>query len=220
MDDDQRTSPVRAHGGPVFGVEVCSDALRNRKDPEQRNRTQYSTRQNPPSGDHVERKEAIMLRWSSKPHKWAQSPAGRQQQVLEADGVLFDLSRRQAQIDGHCVHFPAREAALLSVLMDRTGKIVYRSALAQAAWGTDQTHHRDVDRPLRRLRRRIEPSPLSPARLHRIGDIGYLLNPTPQPERSPPGMHRGRPDSSPPRPEQMPPTLSRFLSRVRAAWGS
>jgi DNA-binding response OmpR family regulator len=97
--------------------------------------------------------------------------------LIEADGVTLDVARRRAQVDGHLVHLPAREVALLGVLLTRAGKIVHRAALADAA-GIDHTQHRDLARLMLRLHRRIQPSPLSPARIHRVGDTGYLFDST------------------------------------------
>lgn len=82
-------------------------------------------------------------------------------------------------VDGHLVHLPAREAAALGLLMAHAGQVVYRAALTEAAWGTEPAHHNDLDRLIRRLRRRIQPSPLSPARLRRVGDTGYTFGSAP-----------------------------------------
>ena len=119
-----------------------------------------------------------MLTWSRRPRRWARPPAQTPQQVIQAGGVVLDLPRRRAQVDGYLVHLPAREAALLSLLLTHADQIVYRPALAAAAGNTNPTDHRDLDRLLHRLRRRIQPSPLSPTRLHRVGDTGYLFSPT------------------------------------------
>jgi phosphate transport system protein len=104
-----------------------------------------------------------------------ESPTKTSEHLIEADGVMLDLARRRAHVDGYVVHLPAREIAVLSVLMSRAGQVVYRAALADAAGTTGQAHHRTLDRMVRRLRRRLQPSPLSPARLHRVGDAGYLF---------------------------------------------
>jgi two-component system, OmpR family, copper resistance phosphate regulon response regulator CusR len=100
-------------------------------------------------------------------------------QVMEAEGVVFDGLRRRVLVDGYLVHLPAREAAVLGVLMMRPGQLVHRPALVNAGWGTQQAHHGAVERLMRRLRRRLEPSPTSPARLHRVGDTAYIFGSTP-----------------------------------------
>jgi DNA-binding response OmpR family regulator len=96
-------------------------------------------------------------------------------QAMEDEGVVLDGPRRRVLVDGYLVHLPAREAAVLGVLMVRPGQLVHRPALVNAAWGTQLAPHGAVDRLLRRLRRRLEPSPVSPARLRRVGDTGYIF---------------------------------------------
>jgi len=97
-----------------------------------------------------------MLTWSTMLRRQPRPPAKTQEQVIQADGVTLDLPRRRAQVDGYLVHLPAREAALLGVLLTHPGQIVYRPALAAAAGDIDQTHHRDLDRLMHRLHRRIQ----------------------------------------------------------------
>lgn len=89
--------------------------------------------------------------------------------MIQADGLTLDVPRHRVGVDGYLVHLPAREAALLGVLLARAGKVVHRAVLADAAGDIDPTHHRDLDRLMLRLRRRIRPSPLSPVRIHRVG---------------------------------------------------
>jgi DNA-binding response OmpR family regulator len=96
--------------------------------------------------------------------------------IMESGGVMLDSPRRRIQVDGYVVHLSARETAVLRALMTRAGRVVYRPVLAAAAWGGDVGADRcPLDRLMGQLRRRLEPSPLSPARLHRIGDTGYLF---------------------------------------------
>lgn len=93
---------------------------------------------------------------------------------------MLDGPRRRVQVDGYVVHLTARETAVHAVLMTRAGRVVSRPALAAVAWGATTVHHRTLDRLLSRLGRRIEPSPMSPARLRRVGDEGYVFGSTPR----------------------------------------
>ncbi len=127
----------------------------------------------------------MMLTWSSVLRRRPRPPVTTQDHVIQADGVTLDVPRRRAQVDGYLVHLPAREAALLGVLLRRPGKIVHRAALAEAAGNIDHTHHSDLDRLMLRLHRRIQPSPLSPARIHRVGDAGYVFDSTTEPGSGP-----------------------------------
>lgn len=120
--------------------------------------------------------DAMMLTWSNMLRSRVRTSY---QQVMEVGGVVFDAPRRRLLVDGHVVQLPAREATVLGVLMARPGRVVYRPALAEAAWGTHRARHRAADRLLRRLRRRLEPSPLSPVRLRRVGGTGYTFGSTP-----------------------------------------
>jgi DNA-binding response OmpR family regulator len=122
-------------------------------------------------------KEVMMRTWSTILRRRPRPQSTTQEQVIQADGVVLDVPRRRAQVDGYLVHLPAREASVLGVLLAHAGQVVHRAALADAAGDIDQTH-RDLDRLMHRLRRRIEPSPLTPARLHRVGDTGYLFGST------------------------------------------
>lgn len=96
--------------------------------------------------------------------------------VLERDGVVLDRVRQNVQVDGHVVDLSARETAVLQALMIRSGRVVHRPVLAAAAWGSDiEADHCPLDRLLDQLRHRLQPSPLSPTRLYRVGDTGYVF---------------------------------------------
>lgn len=117
---------------------------------------------------------------AADPERSAVAPSpSTSENMIEVDGVVLDLARRRADVDGYLVHLPARETALLGVLMSHAGQVVYRAALADAAGSPYQAHDRALDRLLRRLRRRLAPSPLSPARLHCVGDTGYRFGSPP-----------------------------------------
>ncbi len=89
------------------------------------------------------------------------------------------MARRRPYVDGYVVHLPARETAALRLPMARPGQVVYPAALADAAGTTDQTPQRAVNRLMRRLNRRLQPSPLSSTRIHRVGDTGYVFGSRP-----------------------------------------
>jgi phosphate transport system protein len=120
-------------------------------------------------------RSARMLTGLTKPR----SPVRTTEEVVEAEGVVLDVARRRAQVDGYVIHFAARETAVLRVLMARAGQVVYRAALADAAGMAGGACAGALDRLMRRLRRRLQPSPRSPARLHRVGDTDYLFGSRP-----------------------------------------
>jgi DNA-binding response OmpR family regulator len=101
--------------------------------------------------------------------------------VMDSHGVVLDSPRRRVQVDGYFVHLSAQEAAVLRAPMTRAGRVVHRPVLAAAAWGSDIDADRSpLDRLLGRLGRRLSPRPHSPARLHRVGDTGYLFGSLPE----------------------------------------
>jgi DNA-binding response OmpR family regulator len=120
-----------------------------------------------------------MLTWSTMLRRQPRPLVKTEGPAMEGDGVVLDVSRRRAHVDGHVVHLPAREAAALALLIAHAGQVVDRAALTEAVWGTEPAHHNDLDRLIRRLHRRIQPSPLSPARLRRVGDTGYTFGSAP-----------------------------------------
>src|SRR5262249_36364262 len=73
--------------------------------------------------------------------------------------------------------------------MTHAGQIVHRATLANAAGHTDQPDHPHLDRLIHRLRRRTQPSPLSPTRLHPT-ETGYLLSSTPGRTTADKPLHR------------------------------
>jgi DNA-binding response OmpR family regulator len=90
--------------------------------------------------------------------------------------VDLDLHGRRVLIDGWCVHLPAREAALLMVLMRNAGRVLTATELAQAtdSDATEPAHAvRRTRRFMRRLRRRLTVNPLTPVLIERVGADGF-----------------------------------------------
>ncbi|WP_298800445.1 winged helix-turn-helix domain-containing protein [uncultured Pseudonocardia sp.] len=95
--------------------------------------------------------------------------------VLEAGGATFDIARSRVLVEGYVVHVPAREAPLLAALMQHPGQVISCVELQLAADDTAR-YSVPVDRLVRRLRRRLQASPLSPPRIHRVGAAGYVFS--------------------------------------------
>lgn len=87
--------------------------------------------------------------------------------IITADAVTLDLARRRALVDGHVVHLPYAEAAILDVLMRRAGTTVYLAALSETLPSSCGDPGSTVDRLVRRLGRRLTPTPLTVPRIHR-----------------------------------------------------
>jgi DNA-binding response OmpR family regulator len=90
---------------------------------------------------------------------------------LMVAGVALDAAHRRALVDGYVVHLPEGEAALLQLLMKRAGCGVHRCELERAAHVEDD--EAALERCIRRLNRRLQPSPLSPRRIQAAEGFGY-----------------------------------------------
>ena len=120
------------------------------------------------------------MRWRpGQPSAPSAPPDRREVEPIAASGIIsvgpvdLDLHGRRVLIDGWCVHLPAREAALLMVLMRNAGRVLTTAELAQAtdSDSTEPAHAvRRTRRFMRRLRRRLTVHPLTPVLIERVGD--------------------------------------------------
>lgn len=95
----------------------------------------------------------------------------RRSENLTVAGVALDSVHRRALVDGYVVHLPDSEVALLQLLMRRAGRRVHRCELERAAQVEDVDGA--LERCIRRLNRRLQPSPLSPRRIQVAEGFGY-----------------------------------------------
>ena len=86
--------------------------------------------------------------------------------------VELDVRAHRVQIEGHVVHLPAREAALLAVLMRNPGRVMTAAELHAAANGQVQRPEH-VRRLVQRLSRRLTVNPLVPPLIERVPPGGY-----------------------------------------------
>ena len=95
-------------------------------------------------------------------------------QVLLEQGEV-DLVTRRVSRDGEVLHtLTTTEAALLELLIRRSGEAVPRAELLRDVWGyRDGVRSRTVDTTMRRLRRKIERVPGVPRHLCTEEGVGY-----------------------------------------------
>lgn len=97
-------------------------------------------------------------------------------QRLQVGGLVLDLGRREAQINGRAVELTPTEFNLLHVLMAQAGYVCTRSELIRKALGSDyEGIERTLDSHVRNLRQKIEPDAKSPTYIHTVYGVGYRL---------------------------------------------
>jgi len=89
---------------------------------------------------------------------------GHEAPSLDGDGVLHHA--------GSWVALPPVEARLMAALLERTGAVVSREALAKAGWPDGSPGRNALDVHVLRLRRRVDPLALV---IRTVRSRGYLL---------------------------------------------
>jgi len=81
---------------------------------------------------------------------------GEAGEILTAGDVVVDRVRLSVTIGGHPVDFTATELKLLSLLIERKGRVQSRDALLNEVWGYESViDTRTVDTHIRRLREKL-----------------------------------------------------------------
>ena len=106
----------------------------------------------------------------------AQRPAGGAgvDDVLEAEGVRLDATRRTAERDGEPVQLTYVEFEILRSLMRSPGRVLSRRSLLESVWDSaDYREQRTIDVHIRHLREKIETEPKEPEYLLTVRGVGY-----------------------------------------------
>ncbi|QOZ76896.1 DNA-binding response regulator [Bradyrhizobium sp. CCBAU 53351] len=102
-------------------------------------------------------------------------PAGLSPEIIHAGRLAFDLSHREASIDGTPFELPRRELLVLEKLVRRIGRTVLRSALEEAVYNfDDEIQSNALDTHVSRLRRKLADADAG-IEIHGIRGVGYLL---------------------------------------------
>ena len=97
--------------------------------------------------------------------------------VAEAADIRVDLDRRQAWVDGRPVELTALEFDLLAFLVQHPDRAFTRLELLEAVRGSSHaSFERAVDSHIKRLRKKVEPSPDAPSRIVTVYGVGYKLS--------------------------------------------
>jgi DNA-binding response OmpR family regulator len=96
--------------------------------------------------------------------------------VLRVGGLVIDIARRAATLDGQPLALSRREFDLLAFLAGRPGEVVSRRDLLAEVWhqsyGDDQT----IDVHVSWLRRKLGESAASPRYLRTVRGVGVMLD--------------------------------------------
>ena len=98
----------------------------------------------------------------------------RDSEVIEAEGLRIDPSRRSVEVDGRAVQLTYVEFELLRTLASNPGRVYTRQMLLQQLWGgSDYREPRTIDVHVRHLREKLEPDPKDPELILTVRGVGY-----------------------------------------------
>jgi DNA-binding response OmpR family regulator len=97
--------------------------------------------------------------------------------VIRFGDCELDSGRGELRRAGKIVSTTPLEFKLLSLLAQRSGRVLTRRILIDAVWGKDTAiTERVVDNQVANLRKKIEPSPAAPRYLKSVKGIGYRMD--------------------------------------------
>lgn len=95
--------------------------------------------------------------------------------LLQADDLVLDLAAHMVTLDGKRLDLTATEFKLLSVLLERRGRVQTRDRLLNDVWNYDaDMDTRTVDTHMRRLREKIGSN--AARRIETVRGIGYRFS--------------------------------------------
>jgi DNA-binding response OmpR family regulator len=104
----------------------------------------------------------------------AASPDERSAEVIETDGLMVDLAKREVEVHGRPVQLTYVEFELLRTLASHAGRVYTREQLLQALWGgSDYREPRTIDVHIRHLREKLEQDPREPEFILTVRGVGY-----------------------------------------------
>jgi DNA-binding response OmpR family regulator len=94
--------------------------------------------------------------------------------VITAEGLTVDLSRRAVEVGGERVQLTYVEFELLRILASHPGRVYSRRMLLEALWGgADYREPRTIDVHVRHLREKLERDPAEPEYILTVRGVGY-----------------------------------------------
>ena len=93
---------------------------------------------------------------------------------ITVGNLTLDASRYQLVVEAETFDLPRKEFEVMSMLMERPGRIVTRDRILDEVWGMGWGDTKSLDQHIRRLRRKLETSDDAP-RIVTIRGVGYRL---------------------------------------------
>ena len=101
----------------------------------------------------------------------------RDEEPIEAGGVMIDLFHRRVEKDGEPVKLTPKEFAVLAELARHRGRVLSHPHLLRTVWGPAQENQTDYLRvAIRALRQKLEPEPSRPQLIVNEPGVGYRLS--------------------------------------------
>jgi DNA-binding response OmpR family regulator len=98
----------------------------------------------------------------------------REDEQIEADGVVIDLAKRTVEIGSGPVALTYVEFELLTVLAANPGRVYTRRALLESLWGdAEYRDPRTIDVHVRHLREKLEQDSRNPELILTVRGVGY-----------------------------------------------
>ena len=94
---------------------------------------------------------------------------------ITVGNLTLDASRYQLVVEAETFDLPRKEFEVMSMLMERPGRIVTRDRILDEVWGMGWGDTKSLDQHIRRLRRKLETSDDAP-RIVTIRGVGYRFD--------------------------------------------
>jgi DNA-binding response OmpR family regulator len=95
--------------------------------------------------------------------------------ALQLGRVTFDIAAREVTVDGRPQSVPPREAAVLEVLLRRSGRVVPKQLIEDQLYGlSDEVSSNAVEVYVHRLRKQLSEAGAG-IEIHTIRGVGYLV---------------------------------------------
>lgn len=94
--------------------------------------------------------------------------------AITVGNVSLDGDRYQLVVGSEVFDLPRKEFEVMSMLMDRSGRVVTRDRILDEVWGMGWGDTKSLDQHIRRLRRKLETNDAAP-QIVTIRGVGYRL---------------------------------------------